>query len=326
MSLESNENTQATEQSIKHLCSLNFSIFTQKLKDLQGENRPKDKNGIIRKKWLRTIRSEMKADSLRTLIVYLCAAKLQIHRNQNLTRNFFKLWKDASNKKAQRASWQKMAYLAKIRQYQIRAVKLRECRVDLAANYILDQPQFKRPNFNLFASQLRPIEVDEPNPPESQAANERGVSLDESNQNKTPRSKRIIHVHTVEQATETIDPEESQISKLLKKVNIKKIMLLLFIGIGFALLTFYLYRFLYKKLGYYDRYQQHQFNQTLPPYNPSYDVDYVVNYTELLKSDHDQSIDSIVDQMSKEILTMKLRQTEMRDQIDELQNAYQEDL
>lgn len=311
-----------TDESIKHLCSLNFSIFTQKLQELRGENKPKDRHGIIRKKWLRVIRSELKTDRYQTLVSYLYAAKSRIHRNQSLTRNVFLQWKEAAHKQRERAIWQRLVYQARIRQYQIRASKLRDCRVDLAVNYILEQPQFKRPNFNVFVNQIRPVEIDEP------PAVERNVTLEDTppKSPSTPRSKRIIHVHTVEQATETVEPEESPITKLLKKVNIKNLMILLFIGIGFALLTFYLYRFLYVKLGYYDRFQQYQLNETLPPYNPSYDVDYVINYSEIFKSEKDQSIDELLVRMTKEIKTMKQRQTEMRDEIDQLQNAYQEDL
>ena len=311
MSENINNDPLPTNESIKHLCSLNFSIFTQKLQELRGENKPKDRHGLIRKKWLRVIRSEMKTDRYQTLVSYLYAAKSNIHRNQTLTRIFFTRWKEFAAQQRERALWQRLIYKAKIRQYQIRAAKLRDCRVDLATN--------------LFVNQLHPVEIDEP------PRIERNISLENNSTDSpktpsSPKSKRIIHVHTVEQATETVEPEEPPVSKLLKKVNVKNLMMLLFIGVGCALLTFYLYRFLYVKLGYYDRYQQYQLNETLPPYNPSYDVDYVVNYTELFKSEKDQSIDDLISKMTKEIIAMKMRQTEMRDEIDQLQNAYQEDL
>lgn len=304
-----------TSDSIKHLCSLNFSVFTQKLQELRGENKPKDRHGIIRKKWLRVIRSEMKNDSYQTLVSYLYSAKSHLHRNQTLTKNVFQHWKEVAEKQKQRSIWQKLVYQAKIRQYQMRASKLCDCRVDLAVNFILDQPQFRKPNFNLFVKQLNPPEVDE------RPVTERNVSLENNNNNPpaSPKSKRIIRVHTVEQATETVEPEKSTFAKILEKVNIKNLMILLFIGIGCSLLSFYLYRFLYVKLGYYDRYQQYQLNETLPPYNPSYDVDYVINYSEIFQSEKDQSIDDLLKRMSKEIISMKMRQTEMRDEIDQLQ-------
>lgn len=329
------QESQPNDDSIKHLCSLNFSVFTEKLDELRGENRPKDKHGIIRKKWLRLIRNQMKANGVQTLISYLYATKSQIHRNQALTKTFFYRWKSHTSEEVKRSAWKQLLYKLKINEYRKRELKLIECRADLTAQFILSQPKFRKPNFELFVKQLAPIEIDEQEIPkeEEETKNEEQEIKDEPEiqepvetpedsvkerevpiQSPSPRSKR--YVYTTEMATETVDPEESEFKKFVKSIDYKNLSLSIFIFFGLLLITFFASRFMYHKLGYYDRYQQYLLNETLPPYIQSYDIDYVVDYTELV--DKDQSIERLLLKMAKEIKHVERKQTELFEQIEQL--------
>ncbi|OHT14413.1 hypothetical protein TRFO_15190 [Tritrichomonas foetus] len=343
------------DDSIKHLCSLNFSIFTHKLQEMRGENRPKDKHGIIRKKWLRIIRGAMKTDGVQSLITYLYAAKTHIHRNQSLTRNFFHEWRNAASQRKYRLAWNKLGLLLRIQEYKNREIKLRECRASLAAEYILAQPQFKRPNFNMFVKQLKPLQIDEPPPPAEEASllndteikeipaeieippvQARSASFELDKQEETTespplsprsRSRRIIHIHTSEVSTEPIEHEESAFEKLKKNINYKNVGLTCAIVFILTFFSYHFVSFLFGRLGYYDSYKQYLFNETLPPYNKFYDIDYIINYSEVFAPERELSIDLLLKQMSKEITSMKRKQSEMSDQIERMHEAIlQEDL
>ena len=259
-----------------------------------------------------------------------------------ITRKFFSEWKNATLSRRHSLVWKKWAREAKILEYRSREVKLRECRAALAAQFLLSQPQFKRPNFQIFTKQLRPVEVDEPPPKQviNETMNETEIKVPPAEEEITieraapvqdqetvesppvsPRSRRIIRKHTSEQATEPIEHEESFWEKNIKKVNVPNVLLTLGIVFLLSFFTYHIVRFVFARLGYFDRYQQYLFNETMPPYNKHYDVDFVINYSEILDNKKDLSIDSILKQMSKEITAMKRKQTEMSDQIDQMHNA-----
>ena len=73
--------------------------------------------------------------------------------------------------------------------------------------------------------------------------------------------------------------------------------------------------------GTFDKYSQYQFNLTLPIYDPNYDVDIFINYSQILPSDPQHDLLKIVQEMRKELKDVKSKQTELIDQVLQLNKA-----
>ncbi|KAK8886105.1 hypothetical protein M9Y10_041565 [Tritrichomonas musculus] len=157
---------------ITHLSQLNFSIFTKKLEEMSGKNRPKDEHGKQRKKWLRVIRNMVRTQSIQTVITFLYAAKAHTASSQHILKLSLQRWKEGLLRRREiRLKWQHINDLVISVIHQNRLSEYREKvhnqRAYLTSRYLASLPEISNPNYLLFFRQINDNQIDE-KPPEKE--------------------------------------------------------------------------------------------------------------------------------------------------------------
>ncbi|OHT00160.1 hypothetical protein TRFO_33235 [Tritrichomonas foetus] len=146
--------------SVNYISQLNFSIFTEKYKNMCGKNRPKDHHGKIRREWIRTIRNAFRASNIQTVITFLYASKSHaIQARRSLEIGFYK-WQNRYQKKLQmKEKWREMKdnYVKKQNMYFINDIKkqVHKIRATRASfNMLTNYSVYNQPDFVFFFNQI----------------------------------------------------------------------------------------------------------------------------------------------------------------------------